>query len=89
MSDGLLPVYLMRVVYRLSVIHRHGRGRDLGTSSCSAEPPSAGKITRVVATDKNGVDEAEHAEISYWMRPHRATRAISAGRLQLESYQKL
>jgi hypothetical protein len=54
-----------------------------------AEPTAAGKIGGVVAAEKNPVDEAEHAEISCWMRPHRASRAISAGRLQLVSYQKL
>ena len=55
--------------------------------TCSAEPSAARKV--IVTAKKNGTDEAEHAEISGLMRPNRATRAISAGRLQLESYQKL
>ena len=54
----------------------------------SAEPPAARDVA-FVAAQNDGVDEADHAEISYWMRPQRASRAISAGRVQLESYQKL
>jgi len=55
----------------------------------SAEPAAAREVTAVVTTKKDGVDEADHAEISCWMRPQRASRGISAGRVQLESYQKL
>jgi hypothetical protein len=60
---------------------------SLAARSGSAEPAAARKV--VIDAEKNRVDEADHAEISCPMRPNRATRAISAGRLQLESYQKL
>jgi hypothetical protein len=60
-----------------------------GRRDCSAEPTTTRNVAVIIAAKKNGVDEAEHAGISCWMRPHRATKAISAGRLQLESYQKL
>jgi hypothetical protein len=51
--------------------------------------PSAARDVAFVAAQNDGVDEADHAEISCWMRPQRASREISAGRVQLESYQKL